>query len=98
MNYKTSMLDTLLYNSTLRKSGFQKTFGYTCSHLFLLVSVKAGLIRMNPGIDKRSCGYSRRKKALLSAPHLISELLDRAIAFGVSAAYVLIGSWFTMPP
>ncbi|GGG05427.1 hypothetical protein GCM10010912_57640 [Paenibacillus albidus] len=76
------------------------TLGWSDGHTFLpldftlLSSVKAGLTGMNPGIDKRSCGYKRRKEAFHSAPHLVSELLDRAIASGVSAAYVLMDSWF----
>ena len=80
------------------------TLGWSDGHTFLpldfalLSSVKAGITGIHPGIDKRSCGYKRRKEALLSAPHLICELLDRAITSGVSAAYVLMDSWFTHAP
>lgn len=57
--------------------------GWSDGHTFLpldfalLSSVKAGLTGIHPEIDKRSSGYKRRKEALLSAPHLVSELLDR---------------------
>lgn len=80
------------------------TLGWSDGHTFLpldfalLSSVKAGLTGIHPEIDKRSSGYKRRKEALLSAPHLVSELLDRAIASGVSATYVLMDSWFTHAP
>jgi len=80
------------------------TLGWSDGHSFLpldfalLSSVKAGLTGIHPGIDKRSCGYKRRKESLLAAPHLVSELLDRAIASGVAAAYVLMDSWFTHAP
>lgn len=80
------------------------TLGWSDGHTFLpvdfalLSSVKAGLTGIHPGIDKRSCGYKRRKESLLSAPHLVPELLDRAIASGISAAYVLMDSWFTHAP
>lgn len=80
------------------------TLGWSDGHTFLpldfalLSSIKAGLTGMNPGIDKCSCGYKRRKEALLSAPHLVSELLDRAIDSGVSAAYELMDIWFTHAP
>lgn len=80
------------------------TLGWSDGHTFLpldfalLSSVKAGLTGIHPGIDKRSSGYKRRKEALLSAPHLVSALLDRAITSGVSASYVLMDSWFTHAP
>ncbi|WP_327996161.1 transposase [Brevibacillus choshinensis] len=64
----------------------------------MLSSVKSGLTGTNSDIDKRSCGNKRRKEGLLSAPHVVPELLNRAIASGVSAAYVLMDNWFTHAP
>ncbi|WP_436836462.1 IS4 family transposase [Paenibacillus tritici] len=73
------------------------TLGWSDGHTFLPLDF-ALLTGIHPEIDKRSSGYKRRKEALLSAPHLVSELLDRAIASGVSATYVLMDSWFTHAP
>nr|WP_156130239.1 transposase [Paenibacillus durus] len=50
------------------------------------------------GVDKRSCGYKRRKEALLPAPRVIPEQLDRALSSGTVAEYVLMDSWFTHAP
>ncbi len=60
------------------------TLGWSDGHTFLPL--------------ERSSGYKRRKEALLSAPHLVSELLNRAIASGGPATYVLVDNWFTHAP
>ncbi len=80
------------------------TLGWSDGHTFvpldfaLLSSAKTGLIGITSGIDKRSSGYKRRKEALLSAPRVIPGLLDRALASGTVAPYVLMDSWFTHAP
>ncbi|MGK4144956.1 transposase [Weissella paramesenteroides] len=53
---------------------------------------------MNEKIDKRTNGYKRRQEALLSAPQVIVSMLDRALAAGATASYVLMDSWFTHAP
>ncbi|MET3211890.1 UNVERIFIED_CONTAM: hypothetical protein ABIC26_004858 [Paenibacillus sp. PvR008] len=80
------------------------TLGWSDGHTFLpldfalLSSTKTGLNGIQSGVDKRSCGYKRRKEALLSAPLVIPELLDRALSSGAVAEYVLMDSWFTHAP
>lgn len=80
------------------------TMGWSDGHTFLpfdfslLSSIKSGLVEMSQEIDKRTSGYKRRLEALLPGPQVITAMLDRAIAAGLSASYVLMDSWFTHAP
>lgn len=80
------------------------TMGWSDGHSFipvdftLLSSAKSCINGMMEGIDKRTSGYKRRQEALLSAPKVIVSMLDRAIAVGMTASYVLMDSWFTHAP
>jgi hypothetical protein len=80
------------------------TMGWSDGHSFipvdfaLLSSVKSRINGMMEGIDKRTSGYKRRQEALLTAPQVIAAMLDRAIAAGMTASYVLMDSWFTHAP
>jgi len=80
------------------------TLGWSDGHTFLpldfslLSSTKSQLRGINEDIDKRTSGFQRRKEALLPAPQLIPAMLDRALAAGVNASYVLMDSWFTFAP
>jgi len=80
------------------------TMGWSDGHSFipvdfsLLSSVKSGINGMTEGIDKRTSGFKRRQEALLTAPQVISTMLDRAIHAGMTASYVLMDSWFTHAP
>lgn len=80
------------------------TMGWSDGHTFLpidfslLSSVKSGIVGMAEKIDKRTSGYKRRQEALLSGPQVIINMIDRAIAAGVSASYALMDSWFTHAP
>lgn len=56
------------------------------------------LVGENGTIDKRTCGYKRRKEALEKKPQVASKLLDHALAAGISADYVLMDTWFTNEP
>lgn len=56
------------------------------------------LVGENENIDKRTCGYKRRKEAVEKKPRVASDLLDHAIAAGISADYVLMDTWFTNEP
>lgn len=49
-------------------------------------------------IDKRTCGYKRRVNALQTSPEQIPDMLRRALDSGIEASYVLMDSWFTLPP
>jgi hypothetical protein len=80
------------------------TMGWSDGHTFLpvdfslLSSIKSGIVGMTEKIDKRTSGYMRRQEALLSGPQVITAMIDRAIAAGVSASYALMDSWFTHAP
>ena len=52
---------------------------------------------MNTNIDKRSCGYKRRKEATEKSTDLIVPMIKRAIAQGIRAKYLLMDSWFGFP-
>ena len=48
-------------------------------------------------IDKRSCGYQRRKEAVSKSTDLIAPMIKRAKARGVKAKYLLMDSWYAFP-
>ena len=80
------------------------TFGWSDGHTFvpidfsLLSSVKSQIRGLIQSIDKRTHGYKRRMEALRPAPEVIPAMLDRALAAGMNASYVLMDSWFTYAP
>ncbi|MFP4668027.1 MAG: transposase, partial [Desulfobacterales bacterium] len=48
-------------------------------------------------LDKRTCGYQRRKEAMTKATELMEPMLKRALSMGVRAKYLLMDSWFSAP-
>lgn len=80
------------------------TLGWSDGHTFipvdfsLLSSLKSQINGIMDGIDKRTIGYKRRLEALLPAPKVIPEMIDRALDAGMTASYVLMDSWFTHAP
>jgi DDE superfamily endonuclease len=48
-------------------------------------------------IDKRCCAYQRRKEATQKATAHLETMVKRILSTGVSAKYLLMDSWFTMP-
>ena len=64
----------------------------------LLSSTKSSINGIDERIDKRTCGYKRRKEALETAPSAIPDMIQRALASGVDASYVLMDTWFTQQP
>jgi len=48
-------------------------------------------------LDKRCCAYRRRKEATRKATAHLEPMVKRILAMGVSAQYLLMDSWFTMP-
>lgn len=48
-------------------------------------------------LDKRTCGYQRRKEAITKSTELMEPMLKRALAMGVRANYLLMDSWFSAP-
>jgi hypothetical protein len=76
--------------------------GYSFAPIdFTLMSsakVKNRLCEMKEDLDKRSIGYKRRMEALTPKPDAVIQMLERALAVGFSADYVLMDSWFTHAP
>jgi len=48
-------------------------------------------------LDKRCCAYRRRKEATQKATAHLETMVKRILSRGVSAKYLLMDSWFTMP-
>ena len=48
-------------------------------------------------LDKRCCAYQRRKEATLKATAHLEAMVKRILSAGISAKYLLMDSWFTMP-
>ena len=80
------------------------TLGWSDGHTFLpvdfslLSSNKSQINGISEKIDKRTSGYKRRTEALRHAPELIPLMIDRVLAVGMTASYVLMDSWFTYAP
>src|SRR5699024_4543684 len=64
----------------------------------LLSAGKSAIKDIDENIDKRTNGYKRHQEALLSAQQVIVSMLNRALAAGPTASYVLMDSWFTPAP
>jgi hypothetical protein len=47
-------------------------------------------------LDKRTCGYKRRKEAIQPSTELLEPLIKRVL-LGVKAHYILMDSWFGLP-
>jgi len=52
---------------------------------------------INDKIDKRSCGYQRRKEAISKSTDLILPMVKRALRYGIKAKYILFDSWYSFP-
>ena len=52
---------------------------------------------INSDIDKRTCGYKRRKEAITKSTELLEPMVQRAMKMGIRAKYLLMDSWFSMP-
>jgi len=80
------------------------TLGWSDGHSFmpvdfsLLSSTKSQINGISSTIDKRTSGFKRRVNALQTAPEQIPDMIRRALSTGINADYVLMDSWFTMPP
>ena len=75
--------------------------GTSCLPLdFALLSstdAKKRLCDSKKTLDKRCCAYQRRKEATEKATAHLEAMVKRILAAGISAQYLLMDSWFTMP-
>lgn len=58
---------------------------------------KKRLCDSQKALDKRCCAYQRRKEAIQKTTAHLEAMVKRILAMGVSAQYLLMDSWFTMP-
>ncbi len=58
---------------------------------------KKRLCESQKALDKRCCAYQRRKEATQKATAHLENMVKRLLSAGVSAKYLLMDSWFTMP-
>lgn len=52
---------------------------------------------IDPGIDKRSCGYKARLQAVSTGPKVLLEMLAQAVKAGIPSKHVLFDCWFSFP-
>jgi len=75
--------------------------GISCLPMdFALLSssdAKKRLCDSQKALDKRCCAYQRRKEATEKATTHLETMVKRILSTGVSAKYLLMNSWFTMP-
>ena len=67
---------------------------------FALLSSADGKKRLcdsQKAVDKRCCAYQRRNEATQKATVHLETMVNRILSTGVSANYLLMDSWFTMP-
>lgn len=87
------------------RKGFRLlTLGWSDGNTFLPVnscllasSKESNIIGPTKGFDKRSIAGKRRKLAQMKAPDAMMNLIDTAVATGISADYVLFDCWFANP-
>lgn len=65
--------------------------------LLSATDAKKRLCESQKNLDKRCCAYQRRKEATEKATAHLENMVKRILATGVSAKYLLMDSWFTMP-
>jgi hypothetical protein len=58
---------------------------------------KKRLCQSRKTIDKRCCAYQRRNEATTKATAHLEAMIKRILSAGISAKYLLMDSWFTMP-
>lgn len=49
-------------------------------------------------LDKRTCGYRRRREAMTKSTDLLEPMVKRVFSAGIRAKYLLMDSWFSAPP
>lgn len=80
--------------------GWSDGFSFAPIDFVMLSSAKAinRVCEMAASVSKRSQGYKRRMDAFSRKPDEVVRLIERALAAGFTADYVLMDSWFTQAP
>lgn len=61
------------------------------------LDAKKRLCESQKALDKRCCAYKRRKEATEKATAHLENIVKRILSMGVSAKYLLMDSWLTIP-
>jgi hypothetical protein len=94
------------HNTNTYIKGFRMlTLGWSDGNSFLgldfalLSSAKKSnrFTEINKRLDKRTCGYQRRKEAMTKSTELMEPMVKRSLGMGVRAKYLLMDSWFSAP-
>ncbi|SEP02137.1 DDE superfamily endonuclease [Paenibacillus sophorae] len=85
---------------TMLTLGWSDGFSFAPLDFVMLSSAKLAnrICEMASNLSKRSVGYKRRMEAFSRKPDAVVALLERAVAAGFIADYVLMDSWFTQAP
>lgn len=104
---KVELLSRVFDHTTKRFiKGFRMlTLGWSDGNSFLGIDfallssadAKNRYVEANPNVDKRTSGFKRRNEATTKSTDLIVPMVQRAIALGVRAKYIVMDSWFSMP-
>jgi hypothetical protein len=80
--------------------GWSDGFSFAPLDFVMLTSAKLEnrFCEMKENLRKHSQGYKRRLEAFSRKPDAVVNLIDRALATGFSADFVLMDSWFTQAP
>jgi len=92
--------DRFIRGFQLLTLGWSDGYSFTPLDFSLMSSTKMEnrFNEMKEGLDKRLCGYKRRREALLPKPEVVVQMIDRALRAGFAADYLLVDSWFTNMP
>ena len=55
------------------------------------------LCQSRKSMDRRCCAHQRRSEAVIKATDHLRDMVNRAMKAGLTARYLLMDSWFTMP-
>ena len=97
-----------IFDHTLGKSlrGFSLlTLGWSDGFSFIPLdfvmgssaNAKSRIQGITKDIDKRTCGHKRRVEAACKATDLLTVMVKRILAAGITADYILMDSWFSFP-
>lgn len=91
------------HNSGKYLNGFKLlTLGWSDGATFLPLdfvlrssaNVASRIQGIKKALDKRTCGYRRRKEAMTKTTDLLEDMVKRSLALGIGADYILMDSWF----
>jgi len=94
------------HNSHRRLKGFKMlTLGWSDGASFLPLdfilcssaNLEKRIQEITKVLDKRMCGYKRRMEAITKSTDHLSDMVKRALAYGIKADYILMDSWFSFP-